>query len=213
MSPDRTAALAALRADGICVLFDPAHRADWIDVLGDLQAVGVPWFQLRSKQAAASTRAGWAYEARRVLDRSVLIINDDPELAYRCGADGVHVGADDSSPGAARSLMGADALIGATGSGGRWATLGAAPVDYLGIGPLRASQTKADTPAPLGAAGLLAAAAAASHPVVAIGGIVAGDLAALRRGGAAGAAVQGAVWEAPDPAAAAAALLEAWRCG
>ncbi len=212
MERNRAKAMNALAAGGVCALYDPAYRADWADVLAGLQAVGVPWFQLRAKRSAPGERAAWAAASRRILDRAVLIINDDPELAHETGADGVHVGAGDPTPAAARVMVGDDVLIGATGSGDRWKTLDCTQIDYLGIGPLRSTRTKPDAPAPLGLDGLRVAFDAAGAPVLAIGGIAVGDVAGLRRAGAAGIAVQGAVWDAADPVAAAAAMLEAWRC-
>jgi thiamine-phosphate diphosphorylase len=212
MKHDRRTALDALAAGGVCVVYDPALRADWLDVLTALQAVGVPWFQLRSKQATPQARATWARESRRVLDRSVVIIYDDPDLARTAGADGVHVGAGDPDPAAARGVVGKDAVIGATGSADRWRGLDCTAVDYLGVGPLRVTRTKPDAPTPLGLPGLAAVCAGAARPVVAIGGIERADLAGLRAAGALGVAVQGAVWEAADPAAAAAAMLAAWQC-
>lgn len=212
MRYDRRTALDALATGGVCVLYDPALRADWADVLTGMQAVGVPWFQLRSKQSDLGARSAWAAESRRVLDRAVLILNDDPELARSVGADGVHVGAGDPPPMAARTMLGDGAVVGATGSGGRWKTLDCSQVDYLGVGPLRATRTKPDAPPPLGLTGLAEAITNAARPVVAIGGIDLADMAALRSMGALAVAVQNAVWDAADPVAVAAAMMDAWRC-
>jgi thiamine-phosphate pyrophosphorylase len=84
----------------------------------------------------------------------------------------------------------------------------ASEVDYVQLAPIFAPLSKpADRPA-LGL-GALAAAAAGPLPVLAQGGIDARGAAAARDAGAAGVAVTGAIWLAPDPRAAAAALREA----
>lgn len=200
-----------LREGGLCLLFDPALREDWRTTVRDLAAAGVPWFQLRSKTAPPARRRHWADEARKAVGDQVLIINDDPALALACGADGVHVGEDDPSPADARRTLGAAAVVGATGSNGHWRRLAGAPVDYLGIGPLRETATKPGAAAPLGLEGLAEIIAAVDVPVLAIGGVDAGDVAILRRIGVHGIAVQSAVWAADAPVAAAGRILEAWR--
>jgi thiamine-phosphate pyrophosphorylase len=80
---------------------------------------------------------------------------------------------------------------------------------YLGVGPFRATRTKGGLPEPLGLGGVGAVAAAVQIPVIAIGGIVAGDLPALLSVGVYGAAVISAVSQAADPVAALAELLAA----
>jgi len=83
-------------------------------------------------------------------------------------------------------------------------------VDYIGVGPVRATLVKPDHAAPIGMAGLARIVAAVSVPVYAIGGLGAGDAGAVKATGATGMAVVSAVVRASDPAAVTSALLSEW---
>jgi thiamine-phosphate pyrophosphorylase len=80
------------------------------------------------------------------------------------------------------------------------------PLDYLGVSPIYATSTKTDTRAPWGLDGLRRVRAASRLPLVAIGGIDAGNAREVLAAGADGLAVVSALCAAPDPRAAAAAL-------
>ncbi len=143
-----------------------------------------------------------------------LIVNDDPQLARRLEADGVHVGRDDPSPRIARALLGPAALVGVTvyGKPGEEQTAEAAGADYLGIGPFFPSPTKPDEPEmPLH---LLDTVVRRTRlPVFAIGGIDAARAQQLARHGVAGVAVVSAIMDAADPRHAAEALRAAFERG
>ncbi len=83
-------------------------------------------------------------------------------------------------------------------------------VDYLGVGPVRATATKPDHAAPIGFDGLARIAARACLPCLAIGGLGPADVARVRSAGAAGLAVVSAISRAPDPEKATAGLIRAW---
>lgn len=166
------------------------------------------WLQYRNKGADARLRAAQA-TALRALCREAgvpLIINDDPQLAGACGADGVHLGEDDGDVSAARELLGADAIIGAScyDDIGRAARMAAAGADYLAFGGFFPSSSKATTRR--ATPSLLGDAAALGKPLVAIGGITADNAPELVSAGADLLAVIGGVFDAPDPAVAASAL-------
>lgn len=166
------------------------------------------WLQYRNKGADARLRAAQA-TALRALCREAgvpLIINDDPQLAGACGADGVHLGEDDGDVSAARELLGADAIIGAScyDDIGRAARMAAAGADYLAFGAFFPSSSKATTRR--ATPSLLGDAAALGKPLVAIGGITADNAPELVSAGADLLAVIGGVFDAPDPAVAASAL-------
>jgi thiamine-phosphate pyrophosphorylase len=75
------------------------------------------------------------------------ILNDRPDLALACGADGVHVGQDDVPPDMARRILGPDAIIGlSTHAAAEWDAAAAAPVDYLSAGPVAPTPTKPGRP-------------------------------------------------------------------
>lgn len=139
-----------------------------------------------------------------------LIVNDRPAVALAAGAHGVHIGQGDGDPAAARAMVGPDALLGLSVTGPEnLATVDSTVVDYIGLGPVFASATKADATPPLGLAGFEAIATKLSVPVLAIGGVDAGNAGGLMAAGAAGVAVVSAICAAPDPAAAAAAVRRA----
>ena len=75
--------------------------------------------------------------------------------------------------------------------------------EYLGVSPVFDTPTNRDTPRAAGLEGLRRIRAATRLPLVAIGGIHAGNAAAVRAAGADGLAVVSAIMSAPDPAAAA----------
>lgn len=174
---------------------------------------GVRWIQFRTKTLTG--RAAVEEAARiAVLCRdygATFIVNDSPQVALAAEADGVHLGPADPSPAEARLLLGAYAVVGVTlNFPAHLERLRGAQVDYAGVGPVRATASKAKL-APIHTPESLAAliAAAAPLPCYAIGGVTAEDFPALRVQGAFGIAVSGAIALAPDPTAAAAALVAA----
>ena len=88
----------------------------------------------------------------------------------------------------------------------------AAGASYLGVGPCHATTTKTGLPDPIGPAGVRAVVDAVDVPVIAIGGVTAARVPALRAAGAYGVAVVGAVSHAADPAQATAELIGALTC-
>ncbi|NJP33156.1 thiamine phosphate synthase [Micromonospora thermarum] len=160
-----------------------------------------------------------AYDlARRVValcarHGATCLVNDRLHVALAVGAEGGHVGADDLPVGAARAVLGSAAVLGATARDpGTAAEAVAAGASYLGVGPYRPTTTKDGLPAAIGVAGVRAVAVSVSVPVIAIGGVTAEDVPALRAAGAYGVAVVGALSEAADPARATAELLKALTC-
>jgi thiamine-phosphate pyrophosphorylase len=173
---------------------------------------GVDIVQLRVKDAPDDEIVATArrYAARCAAHGALLIINDRPDLVVAAGADGVHVGQDDTPVPEARRLIGPDRLVGlSTHSPAQIDAAGALPeIDYIGVGPVHATPTKPGRPA----VGLELVHYGASHarvPFFAIGGIDAGNAAAVRAAGARRIAVVRALTEAADPEAAARSLRAA----
>ena len=136
-----------------------------------------------------------------------LIINDDAELAKKVGADGVHVGQSDLAAQEARRILGPQAIIGVTARTVEQARAAqAAGADYLGSGAVFGTSSKSDA-RPLSREELRAICAAVTIPVVAIGGIHAGNVLALCGCGQAGVAVIGGIFGQPDIRQAARELL------
>jgi len=170
-----------------------------------LQA-GVDVVQLREKAAGdhAVVRAGRVF--RRLCDAydALFVVNDRPDLAIACGADGVHLGQDDGQAAAARRLVGDDLLIGlSTHSPAQVDAVGDA--DYFAVGPVFATPTKPDYP-PVGTSLVTYAAAHARVPFFAIGGIDVGNVAEVVAAGAERVAVLRAIRDAADPGEAARAI-------
>jgi thiamine-phosphate diphosphorylase len=83
-------------------------------------------------------------------------------------------------------------------------------IDYLGVGPIFATGSKADAGGPIGVNGVRVVVDASALPVAAIGGITLAELPRVRETGAAMAAVISALAAAPDPETAARAFVGAW---
>lgn len=197
----------------LCLVTDPGARLDPVALALAAARGGATMVQLRDKTAddAAITAMARAMKAVLAPLGVPLIVNDRVAAARAAGADGVHVGQGDMPASQARAIMGPGAIIGlsieapAQLADADWDAL-----DYIGVGPVRATPTKPDHAAPIGMDGLAAIAAAAPRPAIAIGGIGAGDARAIRAAGAAGMAVVSAICAAPDPQAAARALMQEW---
>jgi len=170
-------------------------------------AGGVSMVQLRDKQATTEERVTLARELMQVLDGTgvPLIVNDDLEAALAAGADGAHIGQSDGSPERARALLGPERILGLScETADRVAATKGLDVDYLGLGPVFATGTKADHEQPTGLAGLAALVAATDLPTVAIGGLKANHVNEVLATGADGLCVVSAICGQADPQTAAA---------
>jgi thiamine-phosphate pyrophosphorylase len=145
-------------------------------------AGGATVVQLRRKGASTDelVEAG-----RRVRELpATFVVNDDVEAAIRLGADGVHLGREDT--GAERALE-AGLMLGLSAASVEEAKAAErAGAAYIGAGPVWATPSKADADPPIGLDGLREICAAVRVPVVAIGGIDASNAADCIRAGAAG---------------------------
>jgi thiamine-phosphate pyrophosphorylase len=200
----------------LCLVTDRAlaRGRPLVEVVMRAVTGGVTMVQLREKEA--TTRA-FLEEARALkallADHGVpLIVNDRVDIALAVGADGVHVGQTDMPVAAVRALIGPDRLIGLSITDAEQiARPDAAAADYLGIGPLHPQKTKPDASAPLGLGGFARLRRMSARPVLAIGGVKAGDVPMLVEEGATGVAVVSAIMAAEDPEAAARDFVRAWR--
>ena len=151
---------------------------------------------------------------RRLCDRHAVpfLVNDDPELARRFRADGVHVGRKDPSPKVARLLLGPQAIVGVSiyGQPGEEEAAANAGANYLAAGPFAPSRTKTDEPI-LSMSVLDTIIHRSRLPVFAIGGITAANAGIFARHGAAGVGVVSAIMDADDPKAATAAIRAAFE--
>jgi thiamine-phosphate pyrophosphorylase len=182
-----------------------------IDVVQAAVQGGVTCVQLREKQA--SSRDFYA-QAVALMDLLLplnipLIINDRLDIALACGAQGVHLGQSDMPVDVARKLLPPEVFIGWSVETMDEVTRSAKlPVDYLGVSPVFATPTKADTAAPWGLEGLQRIRALTPLPLVAIGGIHLHNATQVMQAGADSLAVVSAICSADDPCAASQQLRE-----
>lgn len=169
-------------------------------------AGGATMVQVREKEVPTRAFLETVLQVRDVTARrgTALIVNDRVDVALAADADGVHVGQSDMPAREARGLLGPGRILGLTVTSAAEAREAERQgADYLGTDAVFATPTKPDAGTPLGLAGLRELVGATSLPVVAIGGIHAGNAREVLETGAAGLAVVSAVFAAADPGAAA----------
>ncbi|MBV8954180.1 MAG: thiamine phosphate synthase [Solirubrobacterales bacterium] len=162
---------------------------------------GVDIVQLRMKHASDADVLAAAERVRRHCTEhdALFIVNDRPDLALQAGADGVHVGQDDTPVAQARALVGPERIVGlSTHSAEQVDAAGTEEVDYIGVGPVHDTPTKPGRPA-VGLELVGYAAAHARMPFFAIGGIDPGNVAAVAGAGAERIVVVRALTLAADP--------------
>ena len=134
---------------------------------------GVDLIQLRDKEASDEelVSAGGALGAACHRHDALFVMNDRPDLALECGADGVHVGQEDAPVASVRELAGDRLLVGiSTHSPEQVDAAQDSDVDYFAVGPVHATPTKPGRPA-VGLDLVRYAAEHARRPWFAIGGI------------------------------------------
>ena len=169
---------------------------------------GATFLQIREKdldEAAFAQQAAALCKLCR--DRGVIyVVNDSIEVAIGAGADGVHLGQSDLKGRNVRALIGPDRILGiSAGTVEQALAAQAAGADYIGVGAMFPTGTKKDAKA-RGLDTLRDICQAVSIPVVAIGGINENNLMQLAGTGVDGVAVVSAIFAAPDPGVATAAL-------
>lgn len=169
---------------------------------------GVSIVQVREKSLPDRELLNWCRTVRRLTREqgALLILNDRPDIAVACEADGVHVGQEELGVRDARRILGPDRLVGVSThdlAQARRAVLDGA--DYIGIGPTFPSGTKSFDLFP-GLEFVREVAGEIGLPVYAIGGIDLGNVDDVVAAGVGRVAVTRAVCSATDPESAAASL-------
>ncbi len=201
-----------LRTARLYFVCDARPDADLERLLRAALTGGADLIQLREKKLGRAEIERAAGTFRRVADTysALFIVNDEPELARSCDADGVHVGQDDVSAEQARELLGPDAIIGlSTHSEEQIAASAEHPADYISVGPIWETPTKEGRPA-VGLDLIRHAASQAPHPFFAIGGIDTANAKQVVLAGAQRLCAVRAIRDAADPQAAAAELRQAF---
>ncbi len=197
----------------VYLVADPeATAAPLVDAVQAALDGGATTVQLRAKRLGGYDLYRRAAQLKFLCAQfgALFVVNDRLDIALAAGADGVHLGARDVPVDIARTLVPPGFLIGFSPQTmddiHAAARLGA---DYVGLGPVFPTDSKADAQPPLGIAGLRRQVAACRVPTVGIGGITVGTAAEVIAAGVNGVAVISAILGAPDPTVAAAELVAA----
>jgi len=188
----------------------PHLGREHLDVARAALEGGARFLQFREKEMTTRELVDTAGELLRLAREfgAVLVVNDRVDVALAVGADGVHVGESDLPVAVARRTLGPGAIIGASAATVESAHAAEAEgADYLGIGPIFPTGSKADAGEAIGLAPIAAIRAAVKLPVLGIGGINASNAVEVIRAGAEGVAVVSAVSDAEDMQRATAELL------
>jgi thiamine-phosphate pyrophosphorylase len=169
---------------------------------GFLDAVlrgGVDIVQLRIKHGTDEEILAAAERFKRLCAQygALFLLNDSPELAVAADADGVHLGQEDTPVPRAREIVGAERLVGLSTHNPQQ-VLRADMADYVGVGPVHETPTKAGRPG-VGLELVRFATHATRLPFFAIGGIDLDNVARVRDAGASRVAMVRALTEASDP--------------
>lgn len=172
-----------------------------VEVVREMIKAGISIIQYREKERSMREKYMECLEIRKLTREAgvMLIVNDHLDLALAVEADGLHLGQDDLPLPQARKLATPRLLLGiSTHSPDQAKAAAAGGADYLGVGPIFATQTKKDVCAPVGLEYLEYVARNISLPFVAIGGIKEHNIALVRGRGATCCALVSDIVGAPD---------------
>lgn len=161
----------------------------------EVAEAGVTLLQYRNKVDADAVVLEDAREMRAAAPEMKLILNDRVALVAAAGWDGAHVGQDDCAAQEARRRLGPEAVVGlSTHTDEQVRRADQEAVDYIAVGPVYRTASKLDTSPVIGVEGVARARALTRKPLVAIGGIHAGNAGAVYAAGADAVAVISAVF-------------------
>lgn len=182
-----------------------------LSVCEDVLANGATFLQIREKDLSPEAFEAEAAKLKALCQarRVPYVVNDSVEIALAIGADGVHVGQSDIRGRDIRTIIGPDKILGiSAGTVAEAAAAETAGADYIGVGAVFGTGTKKNA-RNLSLEKLREICEAVAIPVVAIGGINAGNLMQLKGSGVDGVAVVSAIFAAENPGAATRQLLDA----
>ncbi|HEV7553291.1 MAG TPA: thiamine phosphate synthase [Candidatus Angelobacter sp.] len=197
--------------DFSCFPAQPDPITPMVRYAEELISAGATLIQVRDKSQPEQPRRflSCARELRRItLDRATLIINDRVDICLAADADGVHLGQHDLSPAAARRIFdqvkdGKAQIIGfSTHTLAQVIEADAFPIDYIAIGPVFATGSKANPDPVIGLEGVRQARRVTKKPLVAIGGINRQNCSQVKAAGADAVAVISDLLESPAKAVA-----------
>jgi thiamine-phosphate pyrophosphorylase len=174
-----------------------------IEVAKNLNDAGVRLFQYRNKHGSTREifQASSGLAAELAERGALFFVNDRPDIAFLSGANGVHVGQGDLPAGEARAVMGKGKLLGiSTHNLEQFRAAAATDADYIALGPVFATDSKANPDPVVGTAMIQLARKLTPKPIVAIGGITFERAREVIEAGADSIAVISDVLRAKDPA-------------
>ncbi len=178
-------------------------RGPATEIAAQLIEAGVRLLQYRAKNLAAGEMLRTAIEIAKIAQQqgANFFVNDRPDVACLAAADGVHVGQDDLSVEQARAVMGKDRWVGiSTHNQEQFERAVATSADYVAIGPIFATTSKANPDPVVGTDLLRRLRPLTERPIVAIGGIRLEDAAEVIEAGADSVAVISDILRAANPA-------------
>ncbi|MDR3251887.1 MAG: thiamine phosphate synthase [Tannerella sp.] len=192
---------------GLLFITHGAGRYDHLQSVEIALKGGCRQIQLRMKDATERELEDAALRAKALCReyRADLYIDDNVGVCKRIEAAGVHLGKSDMPPSEARKILGDGFTVGGTANTfDDVCRLCRQGVDYIGLGPFRFTATKANLSPFLGLEGYGNIVAQCrrrgiSLPIVAIGGITAGDIPEIMRTGVSGIALSSTILNADDP--------------
>lgn len=167
-----------------------------------LAAAGVRLLQYRNKQASARELFDSAKRLSTLLipQGVTFVVNDRADVALAAEASGVHIGQEDLAAESARSVIGEGKLLGvSTHNLEQFRTAAATSADYVAVGPVFSTSTKANPDPVVGIELIRQVRSLTDKPIVAIGGITLERTAEVIQAGADSVAVISDILGAPDP--------------
>ena len=184
-----------------------------IEVCKQMLQAGVKIIQYREKYKSAREMYNECIAIQRLARAydAIFIVNDRVDLAMAVAADGVHIGQEDLPVAVVRRMIDEQMLLGLSTNLPEQAHMAVREggVDYIGVGPVFSTETKKDASIPCGLEYVKYTAKNVNLPIVAIGGINAGNIAEVKKSGATCFAVISAIVGQPDIEAAVLALRDA----
>lgn len=175
---------------------------EWVKLIAGTDRAPVLQWRFKGLTDAAALEGARELRAATREAGVLFFINDRPDIARMVEADGVHVGQEDLDPADVRRLLPA-ALIGvSTHNARQFEEALASPADYIAVGPVFGTSSKANPDPVVGVEFVSWASSRTTRPIVAIGGITSGNAASVVTAGARGIAMISEVMKAQDPDAA-----------
>jgi thiamine-phosphate diphosphorylase len=198
---------------GLYLITDASGARGHEEIVREAIAGGARLIQFRDKYLSKDGFRDMAFRLRKITADAgaAFIVNDDIETALACGADGVHLGQDDTPLQVARKIAGDRLIIGiSTHSLAQALAAQEDGADYIGFGPIFKTGTK-DAGEAKGTSQLRSLKGKIKIPIAAIGGINLDNASEVIKAGADAVAVISAVSDAEDAALAARKFVELFK--